>query len=57
MTVRVGAQLHPQQASYAQMRDAWLRIEDGMVKEIWSEMSDLQIVMQLGAFPVLEEER
>ena len=28
MTVRVGAQLHPQHASYAQMRDAWLRVED-----------------------------
>ena len=28
MTVRVGAQLHPQQASYAQMRDAWLRVEE-----------------------------
>jgi predicted ester cyclase len=29
-----------------------LRVEEGMVKEIWSEMSDLQIVMQLGAFPM-----
>jgi probable F420-dependent oxidoreductase len=28
MKVRVGAQLHPQQASYAQMRDAWLRVEE-----------------------------
>ena len=28
MIVRVGAQLHPQHASYAQMRDAWLRVED-----------------------------
>ena len=28
MTVRVGAQIQPQQASYAQMRDAWLRVED-----------------------------
>jgi probable F420-dependent oxidoreductase len=28
MTVRVGAQLHPQQASYARMRDAWLRVEE-----------------------------
>jgi probable F420-dependent oxidoreductase len=28
VTVRVGAQVHPQQASYAQMRDAWLRIEE-----------------------------
>ena len=27
MEVRVGAQIHPQQASYAQMRDAWLRVE------------------------------
>jgi probable F420-dependent oxidoreductase len=28
MVVRVGAQIHPQQASYAQMRDAWLRVEE-----------------------------
>ena len=28
------------------------RIEDGRIKEIWSEMSDLQVVQQLGAFPV-----
>ena len=28
-----------------------LRIRDGLVREIWSEMSDLQVVMQLGAFP------
>ena len=28
MTVRVGAQIHPQQASYARMRDAWLRVEE-----------------------------
>jgi probable F420-dependent oxidoreductase len=28
MTVRVGAQIHPQQASYQQMRDAWLRVEE-----------------------------
>jgi probable F420-dependent oxidoreductase len=28
MTVRVGVQLHPQHASYAQMRDAWLRVEE-----------------------------
>ncbi len=27
-TVRVGAQLQPQHASYAQMRDAWLRVEE-----------------------------
>jgi predicted ester cyclase len=33
-----------------------LRVEDGMVKELWSEMSDLQVVMQLGAFPVPEEQ-
>jgi predicted ester cyclase len=32
------------------------RIEDGKVKEIWSEMSDLQIVQQLGAFPVPDHE-
>ena len=28
-----------------------LRVGDGLVQEIWSEMSDLQLVMQLGAFP------
>ena len=28
-----------------------LRVEGGVVKEVWSEMSDLQLVMQLGAFP------
>ena len=28
------------------------RIEDGKVKELGSEMSDLQVVQQLGAFPV-----
>src|SRR5688500_10780264 len=28
MTVRVGVQIHPQHASYAQMRDAWLRVEE-----------------------------
>ena len=28
MEVRVGAQIHPQQASYAQTRDAWLRVEE-----------------------------
>ena len=28
MTVRVGAQIQPQHASYAQMRDAWLRVEE-----------------------------
>ena len=30
------------------------RIEGGKVEAIWSEMSDLQVVMQLGAFPVPE---
>ena len=30
------------------------RIEDGKVKELWSEMSDLQVMQQLGAFPVPE---
>ena len=29
-----------------------LRVEDGLVQELWSEMSDLQLVMQLGAFPL-----
>jgi hypothetical protein len=28
------------------------RIEGSKVAAIWSEMSDLQVVMQLGAFPV-----
>jgi steroid delta-isomerase-like uncharacterized protein len=28
------------------------RIEEGKVKEVWSEMSDLQVVQQLGAFPM-----
>src|SRR5829696_3481711 len=28
MAVRVGAQIHPQHASYTQMRDTWLRVED-----------------------------
>ncbi len=28
MAVRVGAQVHPQQASYARMRDAWLEVEE-----------------------------
>ena len=27
------------------------RISEGMVQELWSEMSDLQVVMRLGAFP------
>lgn len=26
--IRVGAQIHPQQASYRQMREAWLRVEE-----------------------------
>jgi steroid delta-isomerase-like uncharacterized protein len=29
-----------------------LRIRNGLVQELWSEMSDLQLVMQLGAFPL-----
>ena len=28
-----------------------LRVKDGLVRELWSEMSDLQLMMQLGAFP------
>ncbi len=28
-----------------------LRIEDDKIKELWSEMSDLQVMQQLGAFP------
>ena len=32
------------------------RIEGGKVATIWSEMSDLQVVMQLGAFPVPEQQ-
>ncbi len=28
MAIRVGAQIKPQHASYAQMRDAWLRVEE-----------------------------
>ena len=34
-----------------------LRVDGGLVREIWSEMSDLQIVMQLGAFPVPDEDQ
>jgi predicted ester cyclase len=30
------------------------RVEAGKVKELWSEMSDLQVVQQLGAFPVAD---
>ena len=33
------------------------RIEGGKVAEIWSEMSDLQVVMQLGAFAVPEHQK
>ena len=33
------------------------RVEDGKVKEIWPEMSDLQVVQQLGAFPAPEPEK
>jgi predicted ester cyclase len=32
------------------------RIEGGKVAAIWSEMSDLQVIMQLGAFPVPEQQ-
>ena len=32
------------------------RIEGGKVAAIWSEMSDLQVMMQLGAFPVPEQQ-
>ncbi len=32
------------------------RIEGGKVDAIWSEMSDLQVVMQLGAFPAPEQQ-
>jgi SnoaL-like domain len=28
-----------------------LRVEDGLVQEVWSGMSGLQVMMQLGAFP------
>jgi hypothetical protein len=28
--------------------------EAGKVEEMWSEMSDLQVVQQLGAFPVAD---
>jgi predicted ester cyclase len=31
-----------------------LRVEGGFVRELWSEMSDLQVIMQLGAFPAPE---
>jgi len=34
-----------------------LRVEAGVVKEISSEMSDLQLVMQLGAFPEQDGDR
>ena len=29
------------------------RIEDGKIKDLWSEMADLQVIMQLGVFPCL----
>lgn len=29
------------------------RIQDGKIKELWCEMSDLQVLQQLGAFPLL----
>ena len=32
------------------------RIEGGKVAAIWSEMSDLQVMMQLGAFPMPEQQ-
>ena len=31
-----------------------LQLRDGTVREVWSEMSDLQLVMQLGALPRAE---
>lgn len=31
-----------------------LQLRDGIVREVWSEMSDLQLVMQLGALPRAE---
>ncbi|CAA9537563.1 MAG: hypothetical protein AVDCRST_MAG05-5039 [uncultured Rubrobacteraceae bacterium] len=33
-----------------------LRVEDGLVQEVWSEMSDLQLVTQLGAFRTERDE-
>lgn len=30
------------------------RISNGQVQELWSEMSDLQVIMQLGAFPCID---
>ena len=36
MTVRVGVQLHPQHASYAEMRDAWLRAEEMGVDTVFT---------------------
>ncbi len=33
-----------------------LRVEGGLVHELWSEMSDLQLVMQLGALPQAEQD-
>ncbi len=31
-------------------------VGNGLVRELWSEMSDLQVVTQLGAFPVPEQD-
>ena len=33
-----------------------LRVRDGFVRELWSEMSDLQLVMQLGVLPQAEQD-
>ena len=33
-----------------------LRVEGGLVREVWSEMSDLQLVMQRGAFHKVRDE-
>lgn len=32
------------------------RVEGGRIQEIWPEMSDLQVVIQLGALPVPQRE-
>lgn len=34
-----------------------LRVRDGLVQELWSEMSDLQLIMQLGALPQAEQDQ
>jgi hypothetical protein len=36
MALRVGAQIHPQQASYGQMRDAWSRVEETGVDTLFN---------------------